>query len=147
MTYRTYALRPPNEPLPRKRVTFDDSEEEKGPTREEAGCLTEPSVGDLDTWLEFQVGQLGTPAWWEELEAIPGIKDWHKFAQKIRASFYVLEVWIRVSLEQGFTMPPAPWSLNRSTFLPEKPTYQDMQQQPTLLTIAYAWSLQYWVKK
>ena len=76
-----------DEPPPRKRVTFDDSKEEKGPTREEAGCLTEPSVGDLDTWLEFQAGQLGTPAWWEELEAIPGIKDQCKFAQKIRVSF------------------------------------------------------------
>ena len=73
-------------------MTFDDSEGEKGPTRKEAGCSTEPSVGDLDTWLEFQVGQLGTPAWWKELEVIPGIKDWCNFAQKIRASFYVLEV-------------------------------------------------------
>ena len=120
------------------RVTFNDSEEEKGPTREEAGCLAEPSIGDLDTWLEFQVGQLGTPAWWEELEAIPGIKDWCKFAWKIRASFYVPEVWIRASPEQGFTMPLAPWGLNRSTFLQEKLTYQDVQQQPALLTIAYA---------
>ena len=107
-------------------MTFGDSEEEEGPTREEAGCSTEPSVGDLDTWLEFQVGQLGTPVWWEELEAIPGIKDQCKFAWKIRASFYVPEVWIRASQEQGFTMPPAPWSLNRSTFLPEKLAYQDM---------------------
>ena len=110
----------PNEPLPRKRVTFNDSEDEKGPTREGACCLTEPSVGDLDMWLEFQVGQLGTPTWWEELGAIQGIKDQCKFAQKIRASFYVPEVQIRASPEQGFTMPLAPWSLNRSTFLPEK---------------------------
>ena len=53
----------PNESPPRKRVTFNDSEEEKGPAREEAGCSTEPSVGDLDMGLEFQAGQLGTPAW------------------------------------------------------------------------------------
>ena len=44
-------------------------------------------------------------------------------------------------------MPLAPWSLNRSTFLQEKLAYQDVQQQPALLTIPYAWSLQYWVEK
>ena len=98
-------------------------------------------------WLEFQAGQLGTPAWWEELEAIPCIKDQCKFAWKIRVSFYVPEVQIRASPEQGFTMPLAPWSLTRSAFLPEKLSYQDVQQQPVLLTIAYARSLQYWVQK
>ena len=54
---------------------------------------------------------------------------------------------MRASLEQGYTMPLAPQSLNRSAFLPEKLMYQDVQQQPTLLTIAYAQSLQYWVEK
>ena len=128
-------------------MTFNDPKDEKGPAREEAGCLPEPLVGDLDTWLEFQAGQLGTPTWWEELGVILDIKDWHKFAWKVRASFYVLEVWIRASLEQGFTAPLAPQSLNWSTFLPEKLVYQDMQQQPALLTIAYAQSLQYWAEK
>ena len=52
----------------------------------------ELSVGDLETWLEFQAGQVGTPAWWEELGALPGIKGQHKFAQKIRVSFYIPEV-------------------------------------------------------
>ena len=135
----------PDEPPPRRRVTLHDPKDEKGPAREEVGCFPEPSIGDLDTWLEFQVGQLCTPAWWEELGVIPGIKDWCKFAQKIRASFYIPEVWIRASLEQGFTAPLAPQ--NRSAFLLEKLTYQDMQQQPSLLTIAYTWSLQCWVEK
>ena len=137
----------PDKPPPRRRVTFNDPKDEKGPAREEVGCSPEPSIGDLDTWLEFQAGQLGTPTWWEELEVIPGIKDWHKFAQKIRASFYIPEVWIKACPEQGFTTPLAPQSLNRSAFLPEKLAYQDVQQQPALLTIAYAWSLQYWVEK
>ena len=48
--------------LPRRRVTFNDPKDKKDPAREEAGCLTEPSVGNLETWLEFQVGQLGTPS-------------------------------------------------------------------------------------
>ena len=65
----------PNKPLPRKRVTFTDPEDEKSLASEEAGYLAEPSVGDVETLLEFQTGQLGTPAWWEELGAIPGIKD------------------------------------------------------------------------
>ena len=133
----------PNKPPPRRRVTFNNPKDEKGTAREEVGCLPEPSVGDLDTWLEFQVGQPGIPAWWEELGVMLGIKDWCKFAQKIRASFYIPEVWIRASPEQGFTAPLAPQSLNRSAFLPEKLTYQDMQQQPALLTIAYTRSLQY----
>ena len=91
----------PDEPLPRKRVTINDHKDEKDPAREEAGCSMEPSVSDLETWLEFQAGQLGTPAWWEELGAVPGIKVQCKFAWKIRALFYILEVWMRASLEQG----------------------------------------------
>ena len=70
----------PDEPLPRRRLTFNDPKDEKGPAREEEGCLTEPSTGDIEMWLEFQAGQLGTPAWWEELGAILGIKDLCKFA-------------------------------------------------------------------
>ena len=54
---------------------------------------------------------------------------------------------MRASLEQGYTAPLAPWSLNRRTFLWENLPYQDMQQQPVLLTIAYAQSLQYWAEK
>ena len=119
-----------------KRVTFNNPEV-KSPEGEEANCSTEPSVMDVETWLEFQAQQLGTPAWWEELGAIPSIKYLCKFAPKIRASFYIPEVQMRASLEQGYSMPPTPWSLNRSAFLPEKLAYQDVQQQPALLTIAY----------
>ena len=54
---------------------------------------------------------------------------------------------MRASLEQGYTMPLAPWSLNRSAFLLEKLMYQDMQQQLALLTITYTQSLQYWTEK
>ena len=137
----------PDEPPPRRRVTLTDPEDEKGPAREEAGCSTEPSVGDVEMWLESQAGQLGTPTWWEELGAILGIKGPQKFAQKIWASFYIPEVQMRASPELGYTTPPTPQSLNRSTFLPEKLAYQDVQQQPALLTIAYAQSLQYWLEK
>ena len=104
----------PDEPLPRRRVNFSDSEVKKSPEGEEANCSAEPSITDVETWLEWQAQQLGTPAWWVELGAIPGIKDLQKFTQKIRASFYIPKVWMRASLEQGYTVPPAPQSLNRS---------------------------------
>ena len=98
----------PHEPPPRKRVTINDPKDEKDPAREEAGCLTEPSIDDVETWLGFQAGQLGTPALWEELGAMLGIEDWHKFAWKIRASFYIPEVQLRASPEWGYTAPLAP---------------------------------------
>ena len=63
--------------------------------KEEPSYSMEPSVDDLETWLEFQAEQLGTPTWWEELGTMPGIEDRCKFAWKIRESFYVLEVWLR----------------------------------------------------
>ena len=108
---------------------------------------TEPSVSDVETWLEWQANQLGTPAWWTELQAILGIRDPQKLAQKIRASFYIPEVRMRTLLEPGYTAPPAPRSLNRNAFLPDDLSYQDGQQKLALLTVAYARSLQYWVEK
>ena len=95
-------------------------------------------MDDLETWLEFQAGQLDTPAWWEELGAVHGIEDRCKFTWKIRASFYVLEVWLRTSPEWGYTAPLAPKILNTGTFHPERFAYQDVRQWPVLLTIAYA---------
>ena len=82
-----------------------------------------------------------------ELEAIPGITDLCKFIQKIRTSFYVPEVWSRMSPEQEYSPPPGPRSLNRGAFLPEELTYQDIRQRPALLMVAYCWSLQHWAEK
>ena len=119
-------------------MTFSNPEVEKSPEGEEANCSTEPSVSDVEMWLDWQAQQLGTPTWWVELGAIPGTKYLHKFARKIRASFYIPKVWGRASLEQGYTAPLAPQGLNRNAFLPPKLAYQDVWQQPALLTIAYA---------
>ena len=101
----------------------------------------------METWLEWQAKQLGTPTWWMELQAITGIRDPQKLAQKIRASFYIPEVWMRTLLEPGYTVPPTLRSLDRNAFLPDNLSYQDVQQKPALLTMAYARSLQYWVEK
>ena len=81
------------------------------------------------------------------LQAIPGIRDPQKLAWKIRASFYIPEVRMRTLLEPGYTVLPAPRSLDRNVFLPDDLSYQDVWQKLALLTIAYARSLQYWVEK
>ena len=107
----------------------------------------EPSVSDMETWLEWQANQLGTPAWWTELQAILDIRDPQKLAWKIRALFYIPEVRMRTLLEPGYTVPPAPRSLDRNAFLPDDLSYQDVQQKMALLTVAYARSLQYWAEK
>ena len=44
-------------------MTFSNAEVEKSPEGEEANCSTEPSISDLETWLELQAWQLGTPTW------------------------------------------------------------------------------------
>ena len=77
--------------IPHRRVSFCMPEGEDTTTVKEP-VTVELTAEDLETWLEHQVGQLGTPTWWRELEAIPDIKDPCKFARKIWASFYVPEV-------------------------------------------------------
>ena len=104
---------------------------------EEENPSVEPSVSDLETWLEYQSTQIGTPMWWKELGAVPGITNQRKFAQKIPASFYIPEVQSRMSPEEGYSVPPAPQSLNRGAYLPDNLTYQDVRWWPTLLTVAY----------
>ena len=42
-----------------------------------------PPIKDLESWLDHQADQLGTPTWWGELKAIPGITDLSRFTQKI----------------------------------------------------------------
>ena len=54
---------------------------------------------------------------------------------------------MRASLEQEYIVPPAPKCLNRNAFLLDELSYQDIQQQPTLLMVAYARGLQYWAEK
>ena len=87
-----------------------------------------PTAEDLETWLEHQVGQLGTPTWWRELEAVPDIENPHKFARKIQASFYIPKVQSRMNPGQPFSTPLAPRNLNRGAFYPKGLKYQDVRQ-------------------
>ena len=54
---------------------------------------------------------------------------------------------MRALLEPGYTVPPALRSLDRNAFLPDDLSYQDMQQKPALLMMAYVRSLQCWAEK
>ena len=109
--------------------------------------MSEPSVSNVETWLEWQVQQLGAPAQWSKLKAIPGVKDPRKLACKIQASFYIPEVRMRAFLEQEYTVPLTPKCLNRNSFLPAELSYQDVWQQLALLMVPYARDLQYWAEK
>ena len=84
-----------------------------------------------------------------ELTAIPGVEDPWKLTHKIWASFLIPEVRSRsrVFLGQDYTVPPVPRCLTWNMFLPDELSYQDVQQQPFLLTVAYAQGLQYLAEK
>ena len=84
--------------------------------------------------------------WWTELTAIPEVEDPQKLAQKIQASFSIPAVRSRVYWGQGYTAPPAPKCLTQNVFLRDELSYQDLWQQPFLLTVAYTQGLQYWVQ-
>ena len=63
------------------------------------------------------------------------------------ASFSIPAVRSRVFLGQVYTAPPASKCLTQNVFLLDELSYQDMQQQPFLLTVAHAQGLQYWVER
>ena len=137
----------PDGPPPGRRVTFRNPEAEMSSRRDTKNYSTEPSVSNVETWLEWQANHLGTPAWWTKLQAIPGIRDPWKLAWKIGASVYIPEVRMRTLLEPQYTVPPAPRSLDRNAFLWDDLSYEDVWQKLALLMIAYTRSLQYWAEK
>ena len=108
---------------------------------------SEPSIKDVETWLDWQAHQMDMPYWWVEFTAIPGVEDPKRLAWNICASFSIPTIRCKVFLGQGCTAPPAPKCLTRNLFLPNDLSYQDIQQQPFLLTVAYTQRLQYWAEK
>ena len=86
----------------------------------------EPSIKDVETWLDWQACQMDMPYWWTELTAIPGVEDPWKLAWKIHASFSIPAVRSKVFPGQGYTVPPAPKCLTQNVFLPDELSYQDM---------------------
>ena len=128
-------------------MTFWEPEVELDPEGVEENYPLEPSILDIKLWLDWQACQLSTPCWWENLRAIPGVKDLQKLTHKIWASFSIPEVRSRAFLGQDYAVPLTPRYLNQNVFLPDKLLYQDIQHQPFLLTVTYARGLQYWVQK
>ena len=106
-----------------------------------------PSIKDVEAWLDWQAWQMDMAYWWAELTVIPGVEDPRKLAWKICTSFSIPAVRSKVFLGQGYTAPPAPRCLTQNVFLPDDLFYQDIQQQPFLLTMAYAQGLQYWAER
>ena len=101
------------------------------------------SIKNYDLWLEWQACQLDPSHWWEDLTAIPEVGDIKKLAQKNHTSFNVPMVQYGDIKNQDYTAPPAPKCLKRGMFLPDNPSYQDIQLKPQLLSLAYAHALQY----
>ena len=110
---------------------------------EVGGYLPEPSIRNIEVWLDWQACQLDTPHWWVEITAIPDVENPKRLAQKIHTSFSIPVVRCEAFPGQEYTMPPASKCLTRGMFLPNDLSYQDIWQQPLLLTVAYAWALQY----
>ena len=129
-----------------RRVSFRAPEGKDLVTESQEPSIELP-IKDLESWLDHQADQLGTPTWWGELKAVPGIMDLCRFTQKIWASFHILEIQSWASPNQGYSTPPAPKCLNRGAFLPERLEYQDVWQRPKLLTEAYCRCLQHWAEK
>ena len=129
-----YTTKVPSVSQSRRKVTFQEPEVEPDSEGEEQDYLPERSILDIKTWLDWQACQLSTPCWWWELRANSGMKDPQKLTRKIWASFLIPKVRSRAFPGQDFTMPPAPKCLNRNAFLPDNLLYQDMWQQPFLLS-------------
>ena len=111
------------------------------------GIPPEPSIKNCEAWLTWWACFMDTSHWWRELTAIPDAEDPRRLAQQIHASFLMLMVRCETLQNQDYTLPPAPKCLSREWFLSNDPTYQDVHWQPLLLSLAYAWWLQYWVEK
>ena len=107
----------------------------------------ELSIKDIEIWFDWWACQMDMPYWWAELTAIPEVENTKTLAQKICASFSILMVSCKALPGQGHTVPPAPRCITRNLFLPNDLSYQDVQQQPLLPTMAYAQVLQYWAEK
>ena len=105
-------------------MTFRELEVELDPKEGGENSPPEPSIVDVETWLDWQACQLDMPCWWTELAAIPEMEDPQKLTQKIWASFLIPEVRSRVFLGQDY----AQWlqycaeKLN----LPESPDFHSL---------------------
>ena len=91
------------------------------------GYPPEPSIEDVEMWLDWWAHQMDMPYWWVELTAIPVVENPKRLALKIHASFSIPTVRCKAFPSQGYTAPPAPRCMTRNLFLPNDVSYQDVQ--------------------
>ena len=56
-------------------MTLEEPEVKPDPEESRESYPPEPSIKDIETWLDWQACQLDMPCWWMELTAIPGVED------------------------------------------------------------------------
>ena len=68
----------------------------------------EPSVSNLEAWLEYQSTQIGTPMWWKELEALLGSLTGGNLPGRSRCCFIYWKCSPGCSQEKGILhlLPP-----------------------------------------
>ena len=104
--------------LPHRWVSFHMPEGGDAMTKRKEP-VTKPTIKDLEAWLEHQVGKLGIPAWWRELEAVLDMEDTCKLTQKIWPSFYVPEIQSRTNPGQPFSHPQPPGTSTEELSIPK----------------------------
>ena len=111
----------------------------------------EPPAEDYEKWIKWRGCWVHTPNWWWELMGILGINDLQELAQKIRASFEILQVRSKaLDINDDYSAPPAPKCIHQKEFLPPpnlKFSSQDFRKGQSYNTLAYAQALQYWAEK
>ena len=70
--------------------------------------LPEPSVRNVEVWLDWQACQVDTLHWWVEFTTIPDVENPKRLAWKIHASFVILLVGCETFPGQEYTVPPSP---------------------------------------
>ena len=119
-------------------MTFWEPEVEPDPKEGEEHYPSGPSIIDVETWLDWQACQLDiavlvdgtyshlrggrpTETCPEDLDPLLNSRSWKQGLPGARLYH-----------------TPAPKCLTQNVFLPDELSYQDVQQQPFLLTVAYA---------
>ena len=130
----------------RRKVTFQKPEVELDPKGEQEDYPPEPSILDIETWLDLQA----CPTKYTML--VVGTQSHSRHEGPTKTHPQDLGLLNSQSKEQGlpgtgFHCALTPKCLNRNAFLPNHLSYQDVWQQPFLLTVTYARGLQYWAEK
>ena len=96
----------------------------------------QPSIKDVETWLHWAKWLCPIGGW----NSLPsqGWRTQGNLLGKSPPPFQFQQLEARSSQVKGILCPPAPRCLTQSVFLPDELSYQDVQQQPFLLTVAYA---------